>query len=393
MIGKKIVFRNGWDKNSTYMLYNYKDEGYYSILQKDFLKRTLAVEEEKMHHGHSDENSICLFMKDGTVLLKDGNYRPRPPSGDYGAWRADIFHNRLVVRNEEKATNQKYFDVLRNSGAYNTKVRTSKIDFQSFDDIEYARTRLEDRKYHYRWDRTLLRNRAEDYFIVVDAVRFWQSDYYTLASLYHTQEILQRGKNWFVTRIDTMFQKYPNKHTRDLLIIFPQGKDIGTQSEYRDYHEGYAVFTGMSQYYDAGKVESFVTVLYPLAPGQNPEEVVNRFQMVKDDMKGAGIRVKDGDSSRLFGVNLDLDYGLLKRDIRPRYNFESTKVKYGEVVTDADFFQLVMGEETSKYAATDFVRLTYRDSVLFDAPKSNFFQVWGKSNHVAQPKWRRWSNY
>ena len=393
VIGKKIVFRDGWDENAGFMLYNYKDEGYYSILQKDYLKQTLAVEEEKMHHGHSDEQSICLFMKDGTVLLNDGNYRPRPPSGDYGAWRADIFHNRVVVRNQEKAENQRYFDVLRNSGAYNTEVRTAKLDFQSFGDVEYARTRLEDRKYHYRWDRTLLRHRAEDYYIVVDALKFQKSDYYTLAGLYHTQEIIDQGENWFVTRIDTMFEKFLNDDALDLLVIFPQGKDIGTQSEYRDYHDAKAVFTGMSQYYDAGKVESFVTVLYPLPRGDDPGKVVELFDLVKDDMKGVGLQVNHGDMQRLYGVKLDLDYGLLNRDVRPRYTFESGKITYGDVTTDADFFHLKTGAQQPHYAATNFVRFVYRDSVLFDAPKSNFFQVWGKSDHVGQSKWRRWSNY
>ena len=39
------------DKDATYVMLNYKDEGYYSVMQKDYLKQNLAVEEEKMHHG------------------------------------------------------------------------------------------------------------------------------------------------------------------------------------------------------------------------------------------------------------------------------------------------------------------------------------------------------
>ncbi|HEY5565162.1 MAG TPA: hypothetical protein VIL33_06195, partial [Rhodothermia bacterium] len=79
VMAKKIVFRSGWDPDAAYLLLNYKDEGYYSLMQKNYLKHVLAVEEEKMHHGHSDENGISMFMKGGTVLLYDGGYRPFAP--------------------------------------------------------------------------------------------------------------------------------------------------------------------------------------------------------------------------------------------------------------------------------------------------------------------------
>ncbi|MGA7303728.1 MAG: hypothetical protein WBW88_02590 [Rhodothermales bacterium] len=140
IISKKIVFRSGWNPDDAFLLLNYKDEGYSSVMQKNFLKHVLAVEEEKMHHGHSDENGISMFMKNGAILLYDGGYRPYAPSGPYGAWRADYFHNRIVVRNERKGADQDYFDILRNSGAYNDAVRTTKMDFQSFDPVEYSRT-------------------------------------------------------------------------------------------------------------------------------------------------------------------------------------------------------------------------------------------------------------
>src|SRR5262249_20868089 len=81
LIGKKIVFRNGWDRDSTFMLLNYRDEGDGGRLGRDFLRQTLSVEEEKMTHGHADENSISLLMSGGSVLLHDGGYRPDLPSG------------------------------------------------------------------------------------------------------------------------------------------------------------------------------------------------------------------------------------------------------------------------------------------------------------------------
>ncbi|HKJ69046.1 MAG TPA: hypothetical protein VKA68_13890, partial [bacterium] len=393
VISKKVVFRSGWEEDAAYLLLNYKDEGYYSVHQKDYLKRTLAVEEEKMHHGHSDENSICLFMQDGTVLLSDGNYREVAPSGKYGAFRADIFHNRVVVRAEKKSPGQPFFEILRNSGAYNDDVRTSKIDFQTFPEIEYSRTRLEDMKNHYRWDRTLLRHRKEDYFIMMDALKFFRSDYYTVVNLLHTRKILDRGENWYLTRIDQLAGEYPNQGDLNLLVIFLRDLDSGLQEEWRDLQEELAVFQGDSRYYDAGLVESFVTVLYPLEPGADPESVVRRFRLIKDDLNGVAVRVDSGTGTDLCGVKLALDLDLLAEDVRPRYNYQSGKLVYGPVETDADMFFLNTSGESPRYSATNLVRFVYEDNVLFDAPESNFFQVWGRSDHVGRAKWRRWGNY
>ncbi len=61
VISKKIVFRSGWEEEASYLLLNYKDEGYYSIHQKEYLKRTLTVEQEKIHHGHPESSDHTVF--------------------------------------------------------------------------------------------------------------------------------------------------------------------------------------------------------------------------------------------------------------------------------------------------------------------------------------------
>ncbi len=159
--GKKIVFRNGWDKNSSYMLLNYRDEGDGGLLYRDYLRDAIPVEEEKMTHGHADENSISLIMYKESIMLHDGGYRDYMPSGPYGAYRQDYFHNRLCVRPEKiwmgqksgeyrysptdhpEIEGQSVLSFLRNAGSYRN-VRTQKIDFLTFSDFDYSRTRLID---------------------------------------------------------------------------------------------------------------------------------------------------------------------------------------------------------------------------------------------------------
>ena len=330
-------------------------------------------------------------MKDGTVLLKEGGYREIAPSGEFGAFRADIFHNRIAVRNTKKYLTQPYFDVLRNSGAYNDQVRTTKIDFQDFKRIEYSRTRLEDLKLNYRWDRIITRHKKDDYFIVVDALKFFRSDYFTIANLFHTRKIVQSGENWFVTRIDQIAGKYPNNQNYDLLIIFPQHKFIGKEKERRDLQEELVLFQATSQYYDLGKVESFTTVLYPIKKGADPKPFVDKFKLIRDDMKGVGVQVNDG--KELYGFKLDLDLDLLKEDVRPRYNYDSGKLTFAKAETDADIFFFELVKTKPYFSAANLVKFTYKNKVLFDTPESQFFQVWGKSDRKGRAKWRCWDNY
>ncbi len=102
IVGKKIVFGTGWDSLSTYLLLNYRDEGEGHFITKEYLRNTISVEEEKMHHGSSDENSIIFLMTKGSILLHHAGYRDGLPSGMFGAYRADYFHNRLIVRKNKR---------------------------------------------------------------------------------------------------------------------------------------------------------------------------------------------------------------------------------------------------------------------------------------------------
>ena len=390
VISKKIVMRSGWDADATYLMLNYKDEGFEGLMPKNYLKQILAVEEEKMHHGQSDENGISLFMKDGAVLLSDGGYRPEAPSGPFGAYRADIFHNRVVVRDARRGLRQDYFKIFRDSGAYNETVETAKIDYQDFEEFEYARTRVRDPRTGYVGDRILIRDKNEDFVIVVDALKFLESKYYTAASLWHTRIIVDQSDNWFLTRIDTLMGQHKNPGSKDLIIHLPGAYDIGTEIEDRAMQQEIALYNGRSQFFPAGSVASFVTVLIPTDRGVHAQAIVDRFDIVKKDQDAVTLSV---DGNRWFGIKLDLDRDILTDDIRPRYNYDSGKINYGTYETDADFSFVDTSGNKPLWAATNLVRIDIAGETLFDAPSSQFFQVWGKSDHVGRAKWRRWDNF
>src|SRR5262245_11813518 len=231
VIGKKVVFRNGWDPTSTFLLLNYRDEGDGGLLQREYLRQTLSVEEEKMHHGHADENSICLLMSGGSVLLHDGGYRDDLPSGKWGAYRADYFHNRVVARRNKRASGQDLFEFIRNSGAYR-KVQTHKVDFLNFKEVDVSRTRVVDADLGYDWDRSVTYVKNHDFFVVVDGLRIRTPGHYTFVNLWHTRKIIEQGKQFFTTAIDAIGSELLPAD-RTLLVLFPEneGKEIGSYPE------------------------------------------------------------------------------------------------------------------------------------------------------------------
>ncbi|MCK5740012.1 hypothetical protein KAH55_12545, partial [bacterium] len=302
LVGKKIVFRDGYEPNDTYMLVNFKDEGDAGFLSREHLRWSIPVEEEKMTHGHSDENDITMLMSGGNILLHDGGYREYMPSGIFGAFRADYFHNRTVIRKEkmflgQKAGEERYghqnpvpgqslIDFVRNSGGYQP-THTELIDFLSTPDFDYSRTRLTQPKRDYQYDRIVTWIKPLNVFVVFDVVKFLEDDYYTLANFWHTRKILAQGDNYFVTQYDSLRNKeFPTD--KALLTYFPQGTDggrlVGTDPERRYWQNEIAIHQSLSGHYHAGTTRHFVTVLAPIdANNQHPEKLLENIQLLKVD--------------------------------------------------------------------------------------------------------------
>jgi hypothetical protein len=396
IVGKKIVFRDGWQRTSNFLLLNYRDEGDGGWLGRDYLRNTISVEEEKMHHGHADENSIALLMSGGSVLLHDGGYRPALPSGPNGEWRADYFHNRVVARLNKRASNQGLFEFLRNSGAYRL-VRTQKIDFQKFRDVDYSRTRVVDTEMGYQWDRILTWLRDQNCWIVIDGIRALRSDWFTFANLWHTQQILSQDLSFFETayaQIQT--DKLPDNKT--LLIYFPEnasGKKIETFEEMRHFQDETGIGQTQSSYYTTGDTEFFVTILLPQNKGENARRQLSKFRLLNTDKPGRAValEISEGEAKSLLCVKLDLEMDLARKNTRPRYQYESGKVKYGEMETDAGFlFARIAGGQIS-YSATTMTRILYRQQPLLEALPNTFgLQLDGSAPRTGYARWRKWED-
>jgi hypothetical protein len=395
IVGKKIVFRSGWEPSSTYLLLNYRDEGDGAFNTREFLRHTISVEEEKMHHGNSDENSIVMLADGGSLLLHDGGYRDGLPSGAFGGYRADYFHNRLVARKDKRDRSQTVPDFFRTSGAYRP-VRTHKVDFLAFADVELSRTRLSDAAIGYDADRIIAWLKPQHLFLVIDAVKVRQTDYYTFTNLWHTQTLHARGPHYYDTSIDSI-QSVKLPRGKRLLIQFldNQAKEDSLYTERRHFQEEKAIYQTQSSHYRAGDWEVFVTVLTPHDSGAAIAPLLDRVRVLEGTRypEAVGFEIRDRDRVSYVGVKLDLESEVVRENIRPRYTWEAGRTKYGPIETDAHFLYATMGAGSLRYAASEVLKVLYDGKALLEAlPNTHGLQLDGSPDRVGYVKWRFWED-
>ncbi len=396
VVGKKVVFRNGWDESSTYMLLNYRDEGDGGWLHREFLRQTISVEEEKMHHGHSDENSIALLMNKGSVLLSDAGYRDDLPSGKFGAFRADYYHNRLVARKNKRDKYQtSLIEFVQNSGAYRP-VRTQKVDFLNLKEVDMSRTRLIDDNLGYQWDRVITYVKEQNFFIVVDGIKILRSDFFTFSNFWHAQHVLARGEHYFDVATDSI-QTFKFSPQQSLLIYFPEtyAKTTGVEPIRRSYQDEQAIYQTQSSGYKAGDTEVFVTVLIPHDRSVKPETLLPKVKLVEVSVpyKAVGLEITSGERKSILGVKIDLEMEIARENIRPRYLYDLGKVKYGDLETDAHFLFATVDKSTISYSASNVLKVIHRGKPLMEAlPNTHGLQLDGAPDRVGFVKWRYWED-
>jgi hypothetical protein len=406
-IGRKIVFRSGWEAGDTWMMLSYMDEGSWSWLDRRYLRDTITVEEEKMHHGHSDENGVAMLMSGGSLLLHDAGYRDDLPSGKWGAFRADYFHNRMVCRPYRLDRGQDLFELLRNSGAYRD-VKTLKIDFQRLRHVDYSRTRLVDGHTGWQWDRIVvfLRDRGE--FVVIDGWCATRDGTYTTACLWHTQSVFERGDGWMVGGYDLLPTRSPVEppeplcRSRRLLVRFadrPQGRTEGTFPISRHYGPETAFYQADSAHFLAGRWSAFVTRLVPVPGDTLPAQwqpSAGTERIVPTDWGEAAVcvAISAGGTEDLIFVKLDLERERCPRDIRPRNPYESGVVAAGPLRTDAHFAHVrTTPAGAPSWSATIVSGLGWEGGALFTAPANTFgLQPDGAADRESRSRWRAWES-
>jgi hypothetical protein len=288
------------------------------------------------------------------------------------------------------------FEFLQNSGAYRP-VRTQKIDFQAFRDVDYSRTRLIDEEMGYQWDRVITWVRDKNYFIVVDGIKALRGDWFTFTNLWHTRLILSQEAQTFDTFYDQIqTDKLPTNQS--LLIHFPEnsfGKQIGTFKETRHFQDEIGIYQTQSSFYKTGDTEYFVTLLIPHKQGEDVRKLLPHFRLLDTGKAGqaVGVEITEGNEKAVLAIKLDLDLNLARENIRPRYQYQLGKVKYGDFETDAGFLFAKIKEGKVTYSATTMTRILYLDKVIMEALPNTFgLQLDGAPARTGFAQWRKWED-
>ncbi|MBN2090187.1 hypothetical protein JW964_11250 [candidate division KSB1 bacterium] len=394
LVGKKIVFRNGWNPESTFLMLNYKGDQDYGRCDRDYLRTTINVPAEKMHHGHADENSICLLMSHNSVLLNDAGYRETSTNGMY---RADFYHNRLVFRNEAPEPLEPVMNSLHKRSWYQP-TETEKIHFFNFKKWDYSRTRVRSAEEGWEWDRSIIYLKAQDSFLLFDTVKVLKDCYLNINNIFHGQQVLNFGETWFDTRFN-QFYDWKNPGDRRLLIWFkPQAEmKINVAELLRNKTVNTAVFQYIAREFQKGEFVNFTTVLTPHDRGENLAEKIKSYQSLETSVDSAalGLSIQCPESIIHICLKANLALDFFAAQIRPRYNYETGKVKYGDLIeTDARFLIIEEKRQENHYGFVEGVKIMFKNQLLFEVPshQPSLHHPNGEFYHPAQPKWDWWED-
>lgn len=389
-IGKKAVFRSGWEETDTFLFYNYKDVGEIGQLTKDYLQRTIPVHAEKPHHGHADEQAINALCAGKAVLLRDGGYRDAFTTN--GHYRADFYHNRMVVRRGRMFREKGFLEYAENIGDY-VEVRTKKLYFKQFAFAQTIRTRLYDPERDVLCDRQLVYLPKENLFVVADTVQSLRAQALTAGVMYHAEQLEGVGERTFRIWEDsyeglTHFHDDPLPevpHVRQsLAVVFGtlRGEErCSVEKLRRNYRQETALSQYVSRYFAQGESYSMVSLLIPetgetkeaLAESQKRSRAIGESLQIFQSEHGTNLTVcfAADAASYTLGIECDRERRVQDYNRRPAYTWESGKYRCGAYETDASFFI----SDGSRFGALDVTRVKKGERTLFEAGVNEYSQL------------------
>jgi len=299
----------------------------------------------------------------------------------------------MVVRLGKRDFTQSPLSYVQNSGAYRV-VRTSKVDFRTYRDVDMSRTRVTDPGLGYQWDRVIVYVRDPGYFVVIDGVQALRPEYLTMVNFWHARDILQQGKHFYDMATDSV-PGYRFPSDRSLLVFFPEtyAKLDSVEPISRHSQMEHAVYQTIASQYATGAYETFVTILYPHDRTTAPETIIPRFRVLPTSAPSKAVAVESvsGKDTTWIYVRLDMDMELARENIRPRQLFELGKVSFRDFTTDGYFLFAQRSGKTVRYSCANFLRLEYAGQTVVSArPNTHGLQLDGAPDRVGFSKWRSW---
>jgi hypothetical protein len=387
-IGKKCVFRDGWDKESIYLLLNYRDECPTHEVYRKNLPLTIPVKAEKTHHGHSDENALSMLIVKGRILLTESGYRK---GGERDCtYRSDYYHNKLVVR---KGVNKEYsfFAHTLDFGEYNP-VKTERVFFYTFDEVDCSRTRLYDAKNAAICDRIIYYLKKEGCFIVNDIVIPQEDSSFTVGPVYHAQKVEPVGEKSYALSQTEISMGYEITHTQPddvkLYLHFPIDEyNFEGQAIDRAYRDQMAVSQFFAGYASRQFPLFFTSVLYP---GQQGRPAF--FDTFSSEKKPSGVGLQFSIKGKKYTLFDRYCYESKIEDLneRPAYSFDAGREKVYDLETDAYSAMTIEESDSTYFSCVDFSTLIHRGKTLFEMGAMEQLQLDFKDPKKRTTSWSNW---
>lgn len=389
-IGKKCVFRDGWDRESLYLLLNYRDEPQTNEIYRKNLTMTIPVKAEKTHHGHNDENALCMLIAQGRILLTESGYR-KGTERDC-AYRSDYYHNKLIAR---KGVNKahSFFDHVLDFGEYNP-VRTERVYFYTFDEVDCSRTRLYDTRHAAVCDRVVYYLKKDGCFIVNDIVLPQEDGSYTVGPVYHAQEIEQVGGNSYaLSHMEiSMGQELTRAQPDDvkLYLHFPMDDyDFELQTIDRAYRNQMTVSQFFAGYTNSQFPLYFSSVLYPRSQEEPSFFDTFRYQQKP---KGVGLQFSIGERNYTLFDRYCYESKIENLNKRPAYSFDAGRENVFELETDAYSALTIQEGDSTYFCCVDFSTLIHQGNALFEMGAMDQLQLDFKAPLKRATSWSNWDD-
>jgi hypothetical protein len=148
----------------------------------------------------------------------------------------------------------------------------------------------------------------------------------------------------------------------------------GIAKEKRHYQDEWLIHQTTAQHFELGETVGFITVLIPHKATIPVQTLVNKIHLlpVHHPKNGMGVEIREGDKTFHIGVKTDLRMDMIRDWRRPRYTYESGKIRFGDMETNGDLVFYSIEGNTLDYTIVNLTRAVFKTEVLVN-PKPSFF--------------------
>jgi hypothetical protein len=143
-----------------------------------------------------------------------------------------------------------------------------------------------------------------------------------------------------------------------------------------------------------GDILVFMTFLIPHDTETDPHTIISSLSELKifHTKNGYGVQIPSDDGFIQINAMLDIEAEYLQENVRPRYNFESGRAEYGNLITDARYCYLNKKKNKLFYSFFKASKLIWDNKTIFQAKSEMIGQDDGTYQRPGVPKWIAWED-